>query len=358
MMSAPIMASLALLSLGGNTSTQPTTNACFLFEPGKEIYHKPSCKCIAKAENTQPASPQAIREERLKPCIVCFSESERLGTNMKDTRRVNRWGVAADQSMDFAKEEEIPKVRLDELRARAKGQLQWPETHAPYGPHGFRIHKILTSREMLVEAYRGHLWIKGLPTDDLRVGQVVELPQVFRIGRTEKIVRKSRSGGGTSRQRVTKMTLNGPVSRTITRRNPTHTKTEVLGEYRVVRYSSGSKEVRVWPEIAINHLRAGETGRIVDSHETHRDIVLTVQQVIDGSQMMVSGCERRIWVKGVSTSDATRNKKYRFTGIFTVEGTKTYKTVIGGTNTVPVLRFLGLGIDCLRQGAGKPKSKT
>lgn len=59
-----------------------------------------------------------------------------------------------------------------------------------------------------------------------------------------------------------------------------------------------------------------------------------VAQVVDGSNVMVEIGERRLWIKGVSTSRLTDNGTTTLKGTFHIPSTKTYGTAIGSTNTV------------------------
>ena len=66
-----------------------------------------------------------------------------------------------------------------------------------------------------------------------------------------------------------------------------------------------------------------------------------VAEIIDGTNMiLVLGSKHRIWVEGYPTSDLVDGQAVRIVDYVEIFGTKAYETVVGGKNTVWVVKPL------------------
>ncbi len=90
------------------------------------------------------------------------------------------------------------------------------------------------------------------------------------------------------------------------------------------------------PQLILDNLHVGAVGALEfpEGMIGDRTPSFEVMQITDGTNMMVTMFGQRVWVSGVSTAGLVDGKKVELPQVFRITGTKTYKTAIGGSNTV------------------------
>ena len=95
------------------------------------------------------------------------------------------------------------------------------------------------------------------------------------------------------------------------------------------------------PLLALEEIAEGKIGRVVMRFARERDPLpsFRVVQVIDNQTMLAEHGKKVYLLSGVSTKGIVDDDKFSLgSAIFEAPGTHTYKTVLGGTSTVWVLR--------------------
>lgn len=319
-----------------------TPVAPYLYEPGKAIYHKPSCTYAKRAATTRPATSRAIAVHSLSPCLVCFTKAERDQLSDADL---------GDRKAPSAHAKPAAQILLSDLRVGMTGQLLCPPDSLRYhGPHAFCVTRLVGNRKMFLSAAPYLLCIQGLPTSGLDPGQVIDLPQIFAItGKTKFDPEQSPSpkhrvfqGNRSTRGRV-------PRPRPI-HRAPSASKAPQ--SCFIATYQSGPRLVEPWPEIIASRLEVGHVGRMIYAPGTplgrtyqvgpksfqllvgnHQDVTIRIEQILGPDEMLARAGFQPVRIRGLPTPGLVDGGSYHFTGQFEVIGTVTHPTPTGSTHT-------------------------
>lgn len=92
----------------------------------------------------------------------------------------------------------------------------------------------------------------------------------------------------------------------------------------------------VWPDMEPDSLKVGMLGRLGNERGPY---AFEIQTVVDKSNAIVKTGNSYLWLE-IPTTGMVDGKRFTFNGLMEVTGTRTYKTVIGGSKTIFVLRIV------------------
>ncbi|MBY0522898.1 MAG: hypothetical protein K2R98_05850 [Gemmataceae bacterium] len=91
----------------------------------------------------------------------------------------------------------------------------------------------------------------------------------------------------------------------------------------------------VLPKVQVSKLTEGKIAVIVGA--TDKPWTPEVNRIVDENNAVVKWGDKFYWVE-TPTKDMMEGKKLELVNLYELSGTKTYKTTLGGTNTVPFLK--------------------